>query len=173
MHIVLHKHFFSAKTQNLNTMDKLLVDGYVRDAEQSLQGRIIPLDITHLISTYYCMLIRLFCLHFPNGIYIADVNNRHPMKSISWKTDIVSLTSDPFCSFGYGSAMCTTSHIQLPSNVKQKIYNINSEITHNKFDAVFNCGGRVRGLIGYTNCAAVIFNRKQFESTPDESSMYV
>ena len=141
----------------------------VRDVEQSLQG-----FISHLISTYYCMLICLFCLHFPHEIYIADVNNRHPMKSVSWKSKIISLSSKKQTQLkrwrisAYGPGICTTSHIQLPSNVKLKIFNINPDIDHNKFDAVLKCGGDdIRGSI---HCAAVTFDRKQFESVPNESS---
>ena len=68
----------------------------------------------------------------------------------------------------YGTGVCATSHIQLPSNVKQKIFNIDPDINHNKFNAVLKCGGD--GIRGSTHCAAVIFDRKQFESVPNESS---
>ena len=151
---------------SLKIMDKLLVDGYVKDIEKLLTGKIIPIDITHLISSYYCMLIRLLCLHFPNGVYISDVNNRHPMKSISWKSKIISLTTKrTIKGLPVSTGICTASHIQLPSNIKQKIFNINSNISHNKFDVVFQCS--------LNSASAIIFDRKQFETVPDQSSMQI
>eukprot|EP01083_Nonionella_stella_P015181 42483_1 len=142
-------------------MDELLVDGYVKDIEKSLNGKVVPLEIIHLVSSYYCMLIRVLCCNCHCGIRIADINNRHPMKSISWKSKIVSLNEGARgCSISH-HGLCYTTHIDIPSSIKQQISTsgVTKERIHNhKYDILFQYDR------GYE---AILFDRKQFETVPD------
>ena len=162
---------------------QLLIDGYVREIQEYINNKqIVPIEINRLISTFYRMLIRLFCFHANHGAYVAEINNGYPMKSVHWNCNIWSLSKSRDCTKGYTQMMNNwgNSHefysrnIELPSNIKSQISKLQPITNKTQYDAIFKCYNKdslaiIPNQNGETNCSALIFDSAVFGTTNKSS----
>ena len=160
---------------------QLLIDGYVREIQEYINNKqIVPIEINRLISTFYRMLIRLFCFHANHGAYVAEINNGYPMKSVHWNCDIYSLSKSKDCTLDYAYMMNTggktsqgfyVRNIKLPPNINSQISKLQPITNKTQYDAIFTCYNKqIISMQQSTNCSALIYDSELFGASINKSS---